>query len=64
MRVQLLTTKNGIPVEFVFMPGSASDVRALNALPLNLHLVVKYIVMQHTQIIMLKMTFATHLRLS
>ena len=36
MRVQLLTTKNGIPVEFVFMPGSASDVRALNALPLNL----------------------------
>jgi hypothetical protein len=36
VRVQLLTTKNGIPVEFVFMPGSASDVRALNALPLNL----------------------------
>ena len=36
VRVQLLTTKSGIPVEFVFMPGSASDVRALNALPLNL----------------------------
>ena len=29
-------TKTGIPVEFVFLPGSASDVRALNALPLNL----------------------------
>ncbi|WP_243146962.1 IS982 family transposase [Scytonema sp. UIC 10036] len=36
VRVQLLTTKSGIPVEFVLMPGSASDVRALNALPLNL----------------------------
>ncbi len=36
VRVQLLTTKSGIPVEFVFMPGSASDVRALNALPFNL----------------------------
>ncbi|MEH2167272.1 MAG: transposase [Nostoc sp.] len=36
VRVQLLTTKNGIPVEFVFIPGTASDVRALNALPLNL----------------------------
>ena len=36
VRVQLLTTKSGIPVEFVFLPGSASDVRALNALPLNL----------------------------
>jgi hypothetical protein len=36
VRVQLLTTKNGIPVEFAFLPGSASDVRALNALPLNL----------------------------
>lgn len=36
MRVQLLTTKTGIPVEFVFLPGSASDVRAMNALPLNL----------------------------
>lgn len=36
VRVQLLTTKTGIPVEFVVMPGSASDLRALNALPLNL----------------------------
>nr|WP_273770608.1 IS982 family transposase [Nostoc sp. UHCC 0926] len=36
VRVQLLTTKSGIPVEFVLMPGSASDVRAFNALPLNL----------------------------
>jgi len=27
VRVQLLTTKSGIPVEFVFLPGSASDVR-------------------------------------
>ena len=36
VRVQLLTTKTGIPVEFVFLPGSANDVRGLNALPLNL----------------------------
>lgn len=36
IRVQLLTTKTGIPVEFVFLPGSANDVRALNALPMNL----------------------------
>lgn len=36
VRVQLLTTKSGIPVEFVFMPGSATEIRALNALPLNL----------------------------
>ena len=36
VRVQLLTTRSGIPVEFIFMPGSAADVRALNSLPLNL----------------------------
>jgi hypothetical protein len=36
VRVQLLTTKNGIPVEFAFLPGSASHVRALKALPLNI----------------------------
>ena len=36
VRVQLLTTKSGIPVEFVFMPGRANDARGLNALPLNL----------------------------
>lgn len=29
VRVQLLTTKSGVRVEFVFLPGSASDVRAL-----------------------------------
>ncbi len=32
VRVQLLTTKDGIPVEFVILPGSASDMRGLNAL--------------------------------
>ncbi|MBW4429100.1 MAG: IS982 family transposase [Nostoc desertorum CM1-VF14] len=36
VRVQLLTTKTGIPVEFVFMPASATDIRGLSALPLNL----------------------------
>jgi hypothetical protein len=36
VRVQLISTKDGIPVEFVFLPGSANDVRGLNALPLNL----------------------------
>lgn len=36
VRVQLLSTSDGIPVEFVFLPGAASDVRGLNALPLNL----------------------------
>ncbi len=36
VRVQVLTTKSGIPVEFVFLPGSANDLRGLNALPLNL----------------------------
>lgn len=36
IRVQLLSTSDGIPVEFVFLPGAANDVRGLNALPLNL----------------------------
>lgn len=36
VRVHLLSTKDGIPVEFVFLPGSANDVRGLKALPLNL----------------------------
>jgi hypothetical protein len=36
VRVQLFTTKTGIPVEFVFMPASATDIRGLSALPLNL----------------------------
>jgi hypothetical protein len=57
VRVQLLTTKSGIPVEFVFMPGSASDVRTLNALPLNLHLVVKYMLIQAIPITLLRMTW-------
>ncbi|MEH2255295.1 MAG: transposase [Nostoc sp.] len=38
IRVQLLTTKSGIQVEFVFMPGSASNVRALSGLLLNISL--------------------------
>ena len=48
VRVQLLTTKSGIPVEFVFMPGSASDVRALNALPLNLPPGSSFVMTLHT----------------
>ncbi len=36
VRVQLLSTKDGIPVECVFLPGCANDVRGLKALPLNL----------------------------
>lgn len=36
IRVQLLSTQAGIPVEFAFLPGEANDVRGLNALPLNL----------------------------
>ena len=36
VKVQLLTAKSGIPVEFVFLPVSAADVRGLNSLPLNL----------------------------
>ncbi|WP_066377014.1 IS982 family transposase [Anabaena sp. CA = ATCC 33047] len=36
VRVQLLTTKTGTPVEFVFLPASATDIRGLSALPLNL----------------------------
>jgi len=36
IRVQLLSTAAGIPVEFVFLPGAANDVRALAALPLFL----------------------------
>nr|WP_246275548.1 hypothetical protein [Brasilonema bromeliae] len=38
VRVQLISTKSGIPVEFAFLPGSANDVRGLNALPFNLPL--------------------------
>ena len=36
VKIHLISTKDGIPVEFVFMPGAANDVRGLNALPLNL----------------------------
>lgn len=36
IRVQLLATSTGIPVEFAFLPGEANDVRGLNALPLAL----------------------------
>jgi len=36
IRVQLLGTKDGIPVEFTFLPGEANDTRGINALPLNL----------------------------
>jgi hypothetical protein len=36
IRVQLLGTRDGIPVEFAFLPGEANDTRGLNALPFNL----------------------------
>ena len=36
IRVQLLSTTSGIPVEFVFLPGEANDTRGLTALPFNL----------------------------
>ena len=36
VKIQVLSTENGIPVEFVFLPGAAHDIRGLNALPLNL----------------------------
>jgi hypothetical protein len=36
IRVHLLATPAGIPVEFAFLPGEANDVRGLNALPLAL----------------------------
>lgn len=36
VRVQLLSTQAGVPVEFALLPGEANDVRGLNALPLNL----------------------------
>lgn len=34
VKVQVLTTRSGIPVEFCFAPGSESDVQALKKLPL------------------------------
>ncbi|MBI1923614.1 IS982 family transposase [Candidatus Poribacteria bacterium] len=36
VRVHLLTTASGIPVELAFLPGAAHDVRGMKALPLNL----------------------------
>lgn len=36
VRVQVVTTEEGVPVEFCFLPGAASDVRALGVLPLEL----------------------------
>ena len=36
VRVQVVTTEEGVPVEFAFLPGSASDVRGLGVLPLDL----------------------------
>jgi len=35
VKVQVLVTKEGIPVEFGFVPGSESDVQALKKLPLH-----------------------------
>src|SRR4051794_16349504 len=35
IKVQVLTTTNGIPVEFCFVPGSESDVQALKKLPMT-----------------------------
>jgi hypothetical protein len=34
VKVQVLTTSSGIPVEFCFVPGSESDVQALKKLPM------------------------------
>lgn len=36
IRVQLISTADGIRMEFVFLPGEANDTRGLNALPFNL----------------------------
>lgn len=36
VKAQVVTTEGGVPVEFAFLPGSASDVRGLEVLPLAL----------------------------
>ncbi|WP_072623186.1 IS982 family transposase [Spirulina major] len=36
LRIHLVSTIDGVPVEWVFLPGSANDVRGLRTLPLNL----------------------------
>lgn len=35
VKVQVLTTETGLPVEFGFVPGCESDVQALKKLPLS-----------------------------
>ena len=35
VKVHVLVSKNGIPVEFGFVPGNESDVQALKKLPLS-----------------------------
>jgi hypothetical protein len=36
VKVQVITTGSGIPVEIAFLPGSAHDTRAFNVLSLDL----------------------------
>jgi hypothetical protein len=36
VRVQVVTTEEGVPVEMAFLPGAASDVRGIGVLPLAL----------------------------
>ena len=36
IRIHLISDKEGVPVEWIFLPGEANDVRGFNALPLNL----------------------------
>lgn len=36
VRIHLLSTKDGIPVEWAYIPGNANDVRGLDLLPFNL----------------------------
>ncbi len=36
VKAQVMTTEEGVPVEFAFLTGSASDVRGLGVLPLDL----------------------------
>lgn len=36
VRVQVVTTEAGVPVEFAFLPGAANDTRGLGVLPLEL----------------------------
>lgn len=36
LRIHLVSASDGVPVEWVFLPGSANDLRGLRTLPLNL----------------------------